>query len=95
MRSVYFLDRVLPLVPLPFGQNIQPYFLDKLNHLQFGLHLRPTRHYPLEALRRRKQFEGSCPHSLILLAILKKKRETVKGGDAVCKLVQMDDLVFV
>ena len=95
MRSVYFLHHVLPLVPLPLGQNIQPYFLDKLNHLQFGLHLRPPHHNPLDAVGRRKKFQRSCPHSLILLAILKKKRETVKGGDAVCKLVQMDDLVFV
>lgn len=95
MRSVDLLDHVLPLVPLSFGQNIQSHLLDKLHHLQFGLHPPPPHHNPLDALRRREKLQRSRPHSLILLILPQKQHETVKGGDAVCELRQVGNLVFV
>lgn len=95
MRSIYLFDHVLPLVPLPLGQNIQSHFLDKLHHLQFGLHPRPPTHNPFDALRRREKLQRSRPHSLILLTLPQKQHETVKGRDAVCELREVGDLILI
>jgi hypothetical protein len=84
---------VLPLVSLALGQNIHPNLLDKLYHLQFGLHPAPSDHYPANTLLRRKKFQTESAYSFILFPILQEEHETIEGGDAFAEFVQM--LFFV
>lgn len=73
IRLSTFLDDVLPLVPLAFGEDVPSHLLYKFNHLQLVLHLAAASEDTPDALLGGEEIERFFADALVVLAVVEEE----------------------